>query len=88
MGMSDTQRFLVEAKRVAREDGTFETGSVGTKLGFSIAQSSSAIQSLGERKLLVALVGPHARLLDAGQQLATKLQMKQSAREQGSGSRR
>ena len=81
MGMSAAQQFLVEATRSAGRTDYFRWQSVGLAIGFSPAQSDNALKSLGERKLIILLSEGNARLLDAGRQLAARLEAKAPGRE-------
>ena len=76
MGLSATQRFLLEASRVAASDGYFDRRAVASALGYSAGESDVAIESLGARKLIVGLADGHARLLDAGRRFALQLEQK------------
>ena len=80
MGLSVTQRFLVEAARACGDGEFFRWPLVGAALGFSPSESDRAIQSLNERKLVIALASGDARLLAAGRQLVTRISAKSAAR--------
>jgi len=73
MGLSVTQRFLVEAARACGDGDFFRWPLVGSALGYSAAESGRAVQSLNERKLVIALAGGDARLLAAGRQLVARI---------------
>jgi hypothetical protein len=76
MGLSASQRFLVEATRAAGAGDFFRWRGVGDTLGYSDAQAGEAVQSLGERRLLVLFADGQARLLAAGRELAERLNNK------------
>jgi len=76
MGLSTSQRFLVEANRVAGATDCFRWRGVGQALGYSDAQAGEAIQSLGDRRLLVQLADGEVRISAAGRILAEKLELK------------
>jgi len=80
MGLSAAQQFLVEATRTAGRSDYFRWQSVGAAIGFSTAQSDTAVRSLGDRKLVILLLEGNARLLDAGRQLAARLEAKTPGR--------
>lgn len=73
MGLSTSQRFLLEADRAAGHGDVFHWRHVGTALGYSETQSTQALDSLGQRRLLLVLSDGQVRLNPAGRQLATKL---------------
>ncbi len=79
MGLSASQRFLVEGNRAAGAGDCFRWRGVGDTLGYSHAQSGEAVQSLGERRLLVVLADGEVRISPAGRQLAEKLEVKLGA---------
>jgi hypothetical protein len=76
MGLSTSQRFLVEGNRAAGAGNCFRWRGVGEALGYSDAQSGTAVQSLGDRRLLVQLADGEVRILPAGRVLAEKLALK------------
>lgn len=76
MGLSAAQQFLVEATRAAGLTDYFRWQSIGATIGLSPAESDIAVQSLGDRKLIIRLLQGDARLLDAGRQLAARLEAK------------
>ena len=76
MGLSTSQRFLVEANRAAGAGDCFRWRGVGEALGYSAAQAGEAVQSLGDRRLLVQLADGEVRILAAGRVLAEKLELK------------
>ena len=76
MGLSTSQRFLVEATRAAGASDCFRWRGVGETLGYSVAQAGEAVQSLGARRLLVQLADGEVRILAAGRLLAEKLELK------------
>ena len=76
MGLSATQSFLLAAHRSAGVSEYFRWHAVGAALGYSEAQSQSAMQSLGERRLFIVLSDGNARLLDAGRPRALRLERK------------
>ena len=73
MGLSATQRFLVEADRAAGTGDLFRCSAVGDALGYTPAQADGAARALGERKLVILLHGGEARLLAAGRRSAAEL---------------
>jgi hypothetical protein len=79
MGLSTSQRFLVEGNRAAGSGDCFRWRGVGSTLGYSDAQAGEAVQSLGERRLLVMLADGEVRISPAGRQLAEKLEVKMGA---------
>jgi hypothetical protein len=76
MGLSTSQRFLVEANRAAGASDCCRWRGVGETLGYSDAQAGEAVQSLGDRRLLVKLADGEVRILAAGRVLAEKLKLK------------
>ena len=76
MGLSASQRFLVEGNRAAGAGDCFRWRGVGDALGYSNAQADEAVQSLGARRLLVLLADGEVRISPAGRQLAQKLEVK------------
>src|SRR5260221_6672513 len=76
MALSASRTFLVNAYRKAGNQDYFRWRDVGTSMGYSEAQSLSAVQSLDEHKLLILLVGGDARLLSTGRDLASRLEAK------------
>ena len=76
MGLSTSQRFLVEANRVAGASDCCRWRGVGQALGYSDAQAGEAVNSLGERRLLVQLADGEVRISAAGRVLAEKLELK------------
>lgn len=76
MGLSTSQRFLVEANRAAGASDFFRCRGVGEALGYSDAQTGEAVQSLGDRRLLLKLADGEVRILAAGRVLAEKLELK------------
>jgi len=76
MGLSTSQRFLVEANRAAGATDFFRWRGVGSTLGYSDQQAGEAVQSLGSRKLCLMLADGEVRLLAAGRALAEKLELK------------
>ena len=76
MGLSTSQRFLIEANRVAGANDCFRWQGVGEALGYSPAQAGVAVQSLGDRRLLVPLADGEVRISPAGRILAEKLELK------------
>jgi hypothetical protein len=79
MGLSASQRFLVEANRAAGAGDCCRWRGVGDTLGYSNAQAGEAVQSLGERRLLVPLADGEVRISPAGRVLAEKLELKLGA---------
>jgi len=71
--MSTTQRFLVEANRLAGGSDYFRWRAVGTSLGFSESEADQAMRSLNDRKLVILLLEGDARILAAGRRLALQL---------------
>ena len=71
--MSTTQKFLVEANRVAGGSDYFRWRAVGTNLGYSESESDQAMRSLNDRKLVILLLEGDARILAAGRKLALRL---------------
>jgi hypothetical protein len=76
MALSASRHFLVNAYRKAGNQDYFRWRDVGTSMGYSEAQSLSAVQSLDDHKLLILLVGGDARLLATGRDLASRLEAK------------
>ena len=76
MGLSTSQRFLIEAGRVAGPEDYFRWREIGDTLGYTEAESSTAARSLCERKLLVILSDGDARLLPAGRERVEQLRTK------------
>ena len=79
MGLSSTQRFLVEASRATGSGDYFRWRQVGATLGHSEAESGRLIQSLNDRSLLILLQEGNARLLPAGRDLARRLDARSSS---------
>ena len=76
MGLSTSQRFLVEANRAAGASDCCRWRGVGEALGYSDAQSGAAVQSLGDRRLLVQMADGEVRISAQGRVLAEKLELK------------
>jgi hypothetical protein len=76
MGLSTSQRFLLEADRAAGHSDVFHWRRVGETLGYSETQSGQALDSLGQRRLVLVLSDGQVRLSPAGRQLAVKLATK------------
>lgn len=81
MGLSISQQFLIEAERAVGPDNCFRWHGVGVALGLTQTESSQAMQSLSDRKLVLLLLEGEARLLDAGRQLAGRLRTKVAGRD-------
>ena len=76
MGLSISQQFLVEATRAAGSGDYFRWNAVGISMGLSASESEQAVRSLTSRKLVMLLLEGDARLLEAGRQLAVRLNAK------------
>ena len=81
MGLSTSKQFLLEASRQAGTQDYFRWRAIGEGIGYSEAQSLSAVKSLDEQKLLILLIDGTARLLDAGRVMAGRLEGKAAANQ-------
>jgi hypothetical protein len=86
MGLSATQRFLVEANLSANAEGYFASHAVGAAIGYTALESDSAVRSLSERKMVIGLDHGQARLLAAGREMALQLKTKFTDRSMKAGS--